>query len=321
MVKSAKKLIFAKTILPHDSNSMVKNGSNPTISRYLNLMTDFGFKFVFGREDVLIDFINETLRDEPGFEPVTSLEFLDKEAKRLREERGVVYDLMCTTDSGKRFIIEMQRDNQAYFINRSLYYVAKSIVAQGEKGRAWKFDFDAVYIIALLDFKYPVLGPKLRTDAMICTLDTHQPLTDRVRFIYIQMPNLGADDWRDCKSDFELIIYLIKNIENMQAIPFATPGTLFDKIGNYAEYAALSDDERIEYDFNLQGYRDQVNTIDYAREEGLARGRQEGIGIGRQEGIGIGRKEEQIAIARSLKALGVSDSVILKSTGLRPGSY
>ncbi len=121
----------------------------------------------------------------------------------------------------------------------------------------------------------------------------------------------------------------------MQAIPFATPGTLFDKIGNYAEYAALSDAERIEYDFNLQGYRDQVNTIDYAREEGLARGRQEGIGIGRQEGIGIGRKEgigigrkegigigrkeEQIAIARSLKALGVSDSIILEITGGGPG--
>lgn len=46
---------------------------------FINPMTDFGFKYLFGREDskdFLIDFLNNLLKDEPGFEPIVSLSII-----------------------------------------------------------------------------------------------------------------------------------------------------------------------------------------------------------------------------------------------------
>lgn len=61
---------------------------------FINPMTAFGFKYLFGREDskdFLIDFLNNLLKDEPGFEPIVSLDYLDKEMSRCRkDERGVI---------------------------------------------------------------------------------------------------------------------------------------------------------------------------------------------------------------------------------------
>lgn len=62
------------------------------MSKFINPMTDFGFKYIFGREEskpFLIDFLNNILKDEPGFDTIISLEYLDKEKSRARKgERG-----------------------------------------------------------------------------------------------------------------------------------------------------------------------------------------------------------------------------------------
>ncbi len=69
------------------------------MSTYINPMTDFGFKYIFGREeskDFLIDFLNNLLKDEPGFDKIVDLQYLDKEKSRRRKrERGVIYDIHC----------------------------------------------------------------------------------------------------------------------------------------------------------------------------------------------------------------------------------
>ena len=71
------------------------------MSTYINPMTDFGFKYIFGREeskDFLIDFLNNLLKDEPGFDTIIDLQYLDKEKSRRRKrERGVIYDIHYQT--------------------------------------------------------------------------------------------------------------------------------------------------------------------------------------------------------------------------------
>ena len=49
------------------------------MSRYINPMTDFGFKYIFGREEskpFLIDFLNCLLHDEPEFDTIVDLVYL-----------------------------------------------------------------------------------------------------------------------------------------------------------------------------------------------------------------------------------------------------
>jgi predicted transposase/invertase (TIGR01784 family) len=59
-------------------------------------------------------------------------------------------------------------------------------------------------------------------------------------------------------------------------------------------------------------YRDHLATLAYAEQKGLQKGRLEGLQKGRLEG----KREEAIAIARNLKAKGLSVDLIAETTGL-----
>lgn len=82
-------------------------------SRYINILTDYGFKRVFGDEEVMRAFLTDLLQPKS---PISKITFLDKELDGLSQyERGVVYDLFCTMESGDEFIVEMQNRSQPSF--------------------------------------------------------------------------------------------------------------------------------------------------------------------------------------------------------------
>lgn len=64
------------------------------MSRYMNLMTDFAFKYVFGSEKnkpVLIKFLNRVLDEE---DRIVDVSFRDKEAMPFASEgKRVVFDI------------------------------------------------------------------------------------------------------------------------------------------------------------------------------------------------------------------------------------
>lgn len=97
--------------------------------KYVNPMSDYGFKAVFGLENVMKTFLNDLLLPKT---PIVQITFLDKEMlPQNDEERGVVYDLRCKTEDGTEFIVEMQNRSQAYFSDRIVFYLSYSIAPQG----------------------------------------------------------------------------------------------------------------------------------------------------------------------------------------------
>ncbi|SEH05021.1 PD-(D/E)XK nuclease family transposase [Candidatus Venteria ishoeyi] len=95
--------------------------------KYISPFTDFGFKKLFGNEpnepnkDLLIDFLNELLRNETG--EITQLTYLSAEQLgRSIDTRKAIYDLYCKNEKGEKFIVELQKAKQNYFKDRSIYY-------------------------------------------------------------------------------------------------------------------------------------------------------------------------------------------------------
>ena len=97
---------------------------------YIDLLSDYGFKNTFGKEnyseDFLIDFLNELFSDEPDYKDIVAIKYRNVEkTQNTQRDKSVRYDLICETDRGHRFIVEMQRCNKVNFKDRVTYYVAR----------------------------------------------------------------------------------------------------------------------------------------------------------------------------------------------------
>lgn len=257
------------------------------MARRINPFTDFGFKYIFGREgakEYLIDFLNGLLKDEENFEPIEDIRYTDKENKGSGTlDRGIIYDINCVTTSGKQFIVEMQNSQQEFFFDRSIYYFCRAINEQGERGQNWKYNLRPVYIVAFVNFEIPEPRDQVRSDVGFCNLQTKEPISDKARFIYIQLPKFRKKRKEDCKNIFEWWIYNLINMETMEQLAFIKQHNLFQRLSEITEYAALNKEQRKVYDADLKAYRDLTNSIEFAESKGRQEGRQEGVSLERSK--------------------------------------
>ena len=269
-------------------------------SKYISPFTDFGFKHIFGQsnnKEFLIDFLNALFKNDPDFEPIVDVLYLnEEEVKFHKHERGVIYDIKCTTSAGKHFIVEMQNSAQPYFINRSLYYWAKAVAPQGAKGERWMFDFSPVYIIAFMNFQHSGLDNKVISDIALCDVTSHKQISDKLRFIYIQLP-LFKNAEEECKNEIDEWLFNLKNMETMDTLAFKTHKNLFDRLEKVTSYANLSESEKRKYDEDLKNFRDLDNTLYYREQIGIKKGI--------EKGIEKGRKEERAEIINTLLESGM----------------
>ena len=124
--------------------------------QYVNLLTDFGFKRVFGSEpnkQLLIDFLNTLL---PAHHQIQELSYRSTEnLGNTPVDRKAIFDIycqgQCQGQNGERFIVEIQKAKQNFFKDRSVFYASFPIQEQALQGD-WNFQLAPVYSIGILDF-------------------------------------------------------------------------------------------------------------------------------------------------------------------------
>ena len=270
------------------------------MGRFINPFTDFGFKFLFGREvekELLIDFLNDLL---VGEHVITDIRFLNNEQPpEVKTERGLIYDIYCVTDTGERIIVEMQNREQPYFKDRALFYLSRAITQQAKRG-VWNFQLDAVYGVFFMNFVMDKDMPsKIRTDIVLSDRDTGKLFSNKFRQIFIELPNFNKEE-DECENDVERWIYILKHMDTLDRMPFKARKAVFERLEKLASKANMTQEERARYEEEWKVYNDYFNTLDFAEQKGVQKGLQKG-------------KEET---ARNLKELGVADDIIIKSTGL-----
>ena len=266
------------------------------MAKFINPFTDVGFKRIFGQEvskDLLIDFLNDLL---VGERQIKDIQFLDKELlPEFEGDRGVIYDIYCTAENGDHFIVEMQNKQQINFKERTLFYLSHAITRQGERGAEWMFDLKAVYGVFFMNFALKDAPRKLRTDIVLADRETHETFSDKLRFIFIELPSFRKSE-EECETDFERWIYVLKNMDTLNRLPFKARKAVFAKLEQIVDIAALSKEERMRYDESIKVYRDHLATIAYAKTEG--------------------RAEAMLDTARNLLAKGFDLDVVADVTGL-----
>ena len=119
---------------------------------FINPRVDWAFKRIFGSDDTkecLITFLNGVFEGEFVIKDVKHLK--TEQTRHQKRERGVIFDVACETDDGRHIIVEMQKKEQRYFVDRALYYSAKAIVEQAKPGE-WDFHLTPVYTVCFMDF-------------------------------------------------------------------------------------------------------------------------------------------------------------------------
>lgn len=289
--------------------------------KYADLLDDDVFKLVFGREstkDVMIEFLNQVIPDRK----IEDLDFIDKEMHPVeRDLRGSVYDMSCRTDDGSRVIVEVQRRKQPFYPERALYYSTFQIQRQVEAG-AEEYDFLPVYVVNILNFimDHNLESTEVKTVYRLLEENTHRLLTDRVTFIFLELPKFQKRLEDLDGNILEGMYFCFKNMAILGERPEVLTHKIFSKIFEVSELYNMDKVTRDKILHKMTTERDLRNQMAWARkeaiEEGLAEGRAEGRAVGRAEGRAEGSMDKALEIAGKMKALGVDLSIILQASGL-----
>ena len=247
---------------------------NDIEGRYLNPLTDYGFKKVFGEKDIMIAFLTDLLNPAS---PIEDVIFLDKEMEADGEDmRSVIYDLRCKTQDGGEFIVEMQNKGQTHFSNRILYYLSHAISEQGEKGTSWNFDLHPVYGVFFLNFHMKGLKPQSIRTIQLKVDETGEIFSEKLKAFTLELVDFKDKPEAYPKSQIEYWLYNLVNMESMtEALPFQTQQPIFSKMGGISELSHMNSEERRKYFNSLNKYRTNLSVMQNEHDEGFTEGRNE----------------------------------------------
>ena len=278
-------------------------GSEGIQERYINPYTDFGFKKLFGTElnkELLISFLNALLQGEQTVKDVT---YLNTEHLGTQEiDRRAVFDVYCEGENGEKFLVEMQRGEQQFFKDRSLFYTTFPIREQASKGRGWDYELKSIYTIGILNFTFDNSSDEYyHHEVKLVDMRTKEVFYDKLTLIYLEMPKFNKEE-HELETMFDKWMFVLRNLGNLMERPIALQERVFNRLFEAAEIARFNRRELVEYEDSLKAFRDWYSVIKTTLNKGRAEG----------------RAEEKAAIARQMKANNLPTEVIAKYTGLSP---
>ena len=283
--------------------------------RYISLLTDFGFKRIFGtkpNKDLLINFLNSLFE---GFQVIKDVKYLNSEhVGDVYAERKAIFDVYCENERGEKFIVEMQNAYQRYFKDRSLFYSTFPIREQAPKGADWNFKLDHVYTVALLNFDLSEEAfdkDDINHDVGLLDKKTHKVFNDKLSFKYVEIAKFDKTE-DELVTLYDKWLYVLKNLSRLDERPAALKEKVFTKLFKEAEIAKFTPTELKEYEDSLKAYRDVKNSIDTALEKGREEGREKGREEGREEGKNL----KAIQIAKKMLDAGMDIDTIINMTDL-----
>lgn len=289
-----------------------------TEGRFINPYTDYGFKYLFGTEpnkEFTLALVNALLR---GKEVIKSLTLIPSEQLGdTKEDRRAVFDVYAENERGEKIIIEMQKADQQYFKDRSVYYSSFPIRSQGEKGK-WKFGLKAIYTIGILDFVFD----EDKDDeeyyhhvVQLMDVQKKEVFYNNLVYIYLEMPKFKKTE-DELETLFDKWLYALKNLPRLLERPAALQERIFKKFFDVAQTANLSKEEYAKYFESEKIYHDLDGAFRTASAKGMEKGLAKGRAEGRVEGRAEGELNMALESAHRMKADGMPAELIAKYTGL-----
>ena len=240
--------------------------------KYINPYTDFGFKKLFGTEmnkDLLISFLNALFNGSE--KEIEDVQYLNGEnlGDGYSDRRSVI-DVYCMTKDGSRFIVEMQKAEQEFFKDRSVYYATTPIRQQAPKGE-WDYHLDDVYTVGVLNFEFPngeYPADSYRHEIKLKDVEDNHIFYDKLTFIYLEMPKFTKTE-NELDTMFDKWMFVLRNLSRLLERPAALQDRVFKKLFEQAEIASYSESERRQYEESKKVFWDNYSVIKTAVRKGV----------------------------------------------------
>ena len=226
----------------------MKNKDNPPL--FIDPMVDFGFKKIFkdsGKKQLIIRPLNAIFDLD-----IADIDIRESEQLGLTElERRVTYDMHCDTRDGQAFIIEVQLADQPFFMERAIFYSARTISEKGQRGD-WNYDFQPVFFLGLLNFDIRHLEPeKADPERFIHKFSlleeqTSELMSRALRFAFLEVARFDKP-MQECKSFEERFLFLMKNLPTFAEKPELWDDPYFNDLMEEAAFANMTWEEQEKY--------------------------------------------------------------------------
>ena len=277
------------------------------LHRYVDPMTDRGFKILFGsegNEDLLIGLLNRILPKAD----IVKLRYCNTEHRGMTEDDScAIFDVYCENSEGVRFLVEMQNWSQRYFNKRAVYYSTFGIQDQAAKEKRhqlktlgkdrWDYNYAPIYLVCFLSFnmkKDPAGMEKVKVDDYLSfyrytDVETGEELGDGTTLVFVEMKKFSKRI-QECRTEREKMLCTLKSMSLQLEMPDEVSDPLLKELYDKAEIAAMSEKLRIAYINYIMSRNDELNSRAEMLEDALAEGIEQGMEIGREEGEQIGKQ-------------------------------
>ncbi len=247
-------------------------------------------------------------------EKITITELLESESnKDSDDDKFNRVDIKALNSKGEIIIVEIQQTRELYYLQRILYGAAKTVSEHMSAGDSYA-NVKKVYSINVLyfdlgqgaDYLYhgqtKFIGVHTKDELHVNTRERNQIVMKAPESIFPEYYLIRVNEFNTvAKTPLEEWIEYLKT----GRIKEDTTAPGLQEAKEKLQYLRMSREERIAYDRHLDNIRVQNDILETKVLEGLEQG----------------RTEKAKTIAKNMKALGISDEIIIQATGLSLDDY
>ena len=265
---------------------------------FLDPRSDLVFRRIFGEHpEILRSFLNAML---PLDSLIVSLDYLPIDQMPLLPvyKRGIV-DVRCVDENGRQFIVEMQMQWTAAFLQRVLFNASQAYVKQLERGEAFEL-LQPVMALSLLDDRFIKDSDEYYHHYRIVNVGIPERRIEGLEFVFVELPKFRQTKPVEARRVRWAWLRFLREAADAGKVGHPSVETFQQETGiNDALTEALqisresnfSPAERDAYDRFWDAVRTERTLIEGKTREALERGRAEGKAEGKAEGLELALKK------------------------------
>ena len=133
-----------------------------------------------------------------------------------------------------KFLVEMQKGEQQFFKDRSVFYSTFPIREQAKRGNR-DYELKAVYTVGILNFVFDDKDDEyFHHEVKLMDIQTKEVFYDKLTFVYLEMPKFNKQE-HELVTMFGKWLFVLRNLATLLERPAALQERVFTRLFEAAE--------------------------------------------------------------------------------------